>query len=941
MVLYSLHADFNRDGALTASRPEYNDRNQRPGAVMTPNLDADGVRIPDVVSCGSAPTLDSARTTKSMNDNDLLPVAVIAKRGTDPSQHKVELRISQSDAQKVKVYDHRRRLITGAVKNSSTIFTLNFTNRRADLFLEAITFNASPDSPGTSSPTVSQMTRTNLLPVIAKLASGFHREMVAQMTQTNLLPVIELHLWVFDRNDNKLLERDRGLFSISPLILLGDTNPAERLYMCDIRKSRPSISDNWPSFRDVQTAMPRQRRGRGIRFVPVPLSVSRRDSWLQDQFQVGYSQRAGALEKVIFHLPRLRSDTALATSDHSLACMVTDHFPSSNLGVFNDFWTRNISIKGVDRGRLNIPFVNTVELLMLFEKVYKLYFYLMRIVKEVDPRQYKQLRIRIGHDLVSIIKELNELSEEVINTLKDAIKLEEDPVRREKLNNTRKDIESRIIGLITALLKKIKFRKDEALEVKTQNLNLALDRNHIQDIYDNLLQLHSSHNLGGNIVVTPPMSTAPLGKIVIGNSRDNRGRCLMDPSLTNFLKMQQVQPVIEVDTSWLQVGHVDEIISFGIRNAEKKFPVILASPRKAIDILDEIFRLNTEDLSIHAMDRNLEPFKLGDFSMARGPHPVTAMLRGKHWLQLVPHKEFPIVMPPKIYQDMNWYYGNTWSTRPFYPVAWAKEHYYNARISVREVLYFGRKANSLVQGKMDTIKGVLLKALEEMPVLELPVLFDNNDPEFVQATAFTPDLVNFQIVNNYLFMPRPFGPRMSVDSTIKVLEKVLDKSFHHYLNEQFFKQKGLNRTWCWIIDSVNQLGYAEPSLIPHPIRERGPYFDNPVRVNLDWLAEQFADGFFPEIDMDAIKERIRTAGRNRGKFLANGDLRPGWQEIVIPENKVDVFEAYTHIILEGTGLKIKWVDSWYYHLRGGGIHCGTNVIRTPVTTQKSAWWNLR
>ena len=37
------------------------------------------------------------------------------------------------------------------------------------------------------------------------------------------------------------------------------------------------------------------------------------------------------------------------------------------------------------------------------------------------------------------------------------------------------------------------------------------------------------------------------------------------------------------------------------------------------------------------------------------------------------------------------------------------------------------------------------------------------------------------------------------------------------------------------------------------------------------------------------------------------------------------------------GLTPVWVDSWYYHLRFGEIHCGTNVLR-KLPRGSSSWW---
>ncbi|MCI0447130.1 protein-arginine deiminase domain-containing protein [bacterium] len=865
-----------------------------------PNLDADGITLPASVSCGSPPTLDITVNTKSANDNDLIPISVIANPGTNTAQHRVMLKLSDLDAQRVKIYNSSKHLLTGTASRSFVNFPITFAANRVDMFLEAVTFNESPKGPS-----------------IASMTS-------AQLLQGQFAFEVHLRLEVFDLTGS-LLESDQGLVSISPLILTGDTSVAERLYMCEIPGSPATLSDNTPSISDVQNVMSSVQ---AVPFIKVPVSVSRGDSWVQDQFQFGYSQGAGTTMKVVFHLPRLRSDTTLVMSGNSLTCVATDHLPSSNFGLFNDFWTRTIPVRDVSRGTQNVSFLNTVELMILFNKVYELHYYLMRIVMELEPARLSTLTT--ASDIVSIINDLNNLKNQAVAILDRAIGQSSDAIKINRFRNTKTDIQARV----PALLREIHFRNDGALVVQTQNLNLALEPDDAENIYKRLAQLHSSHNYGGNIEVSPPISTAPLGKIVIGNTVDESGRSEMDPDLVRFLSMQQVQPVVEVDTSWLQVGHVDEIVSFGTYpNAQNYFPLILASPQIAMKILEEIFVLNTNDLSIENPDRELygRPLTLGDSNMARGPHPVTALLRGKQWLQVFRPNGFPIVWPPKIYRDMNLFYGDIGlSTRRFYPIAWADDHFYNARISVREMIYFGYDTQTTAQEKIDTVKTVLSDEFEDMPVLELPVLFDAYNPAFEKTIAFIPDLVNFQIVNNHLIIPRPYGPRMSIVDTIEVLKKVLDRDYHSYLTRRYFERKGLNRTWHWAVNTINELSHVST----------GPY-NRPVTVDLDWLAEQFKDGFFPETDLNVIKRRIRSAPGNSNKFLSNGNLKTGWFKIEIPENKVDLFEAHTQIMLEGTGLIIDWVDSWYYHVRSGGIHCGTNVVRTPVTAPGKAWWNVR
>lgn len=43
-------------------------------------------------------------------------------------------------------------------------------------------------------------------------------------------------------------------------------------------------------------------------------------------------------------------------------------------------------------------------------------------------------------------------------------------------------------------------------------------------------------------------------------------------------------------------------------------------------------------------------------------------------------------------------------------------------------------------------------------------------------------------------------------------------------------------------------------------------------------------------------------------------------------NNQDIYEE--HISQSIAGEDIVFIDSWYYHIRNGEIHCGTNVLRT-------------
>ena len=72
-----------------------------------------------------------------------------------------------------------------------------------------------------------------------------------------------------------------------------------------------------------------------------------------------------------------------------------------------------------------------------------------------------------------------------------------------------------------------------------------------------------------------PPPTAPLGQIVMGSTRSQQ--------LHDFLVSQEVQPYVEINTSWLDVGHIDEVVGFTSAST-----VALADPADAYNLLNHL-----------------------------------------------------------------------------------------------------------------------------------------------------------------------------------------------------------------------------------------------------------------------------------------------------------------------------------------------------------------
>ncbi|NXV55798.1 PADI1 deiminase, partial [Molothrus ater] len=101
----------------------------------------------------------------------------------------------------------------------------------------------------------------------------------------------------------------------------------------------------------------------------------------------------------------------------------------------------------------------------------------------------------------------------------------------------------------------------------------------------------SSLDSFGNLEVSPPVTVQgkeyPLGRILIGSSFPRVGGRRMAKAVRDFLVAQKVQAPVELFSDWLNVGHVDEFLSFVPAPDRKGFRLLLASPSACYQLLKE------------------------------------------------------------------------------------------------------------------------------------------------------------------------------------------------------------------------------------------------------------------------------------------------------------------------------------------------------------------
>ncbi|NXT91051.1 PADI1 deiminase, partial [Anhinga rufa] len=227
----------------------------------------------------------------------------------------------------------------------------------------------------------------------------------------------------------------------------------------------------------------------------------------------------------------------------------------------------------------------------------------------------------------------------------------------------------------------------------------------------------SSLDSFGNLEVSPPVTVRgkeyPLGRILIGSSFPRFGGRRMAKAVKDFLVAQQVQAPVELFSDWLQVGHVDEFLSF-----------VPAPDRKVMSPGGGEER------------RVLHPLKNHPFLPPQGFRLLLASPSACY--QLLKEKQEEGFGEAAMFQGLE-----------VVPKPTINE------ILSNEAL---RKFNNYVQSCISWNRDILKRALglAEPDILDIPQLFQGDVA--AGAEAFFPDMVNMLVLGRHLGIPKPFGP---------------------------------------------------------------------------------------------------------------------------------------------------------------------------------------
>ncbi|MFM7185362.1 MAG: protein-arginine deiminase family protein [Planctomycetota bacterium] len=88
----------------------------------------------------------------------------------------------------------------------------------------------------------------------------------------------------------------------------------------------------------------------------------------------------------------------------------------------------------------------------------------------------------------------------------------------------------------------------------------------------------------GNLEVSPPTAAHPAGRVIHG--RNPLTGCTFHPDVVAFLTAQRTQPPVWIDTSWLLIKHVDEIVAF-LPGRDGQTVILVPDPEEGLRLAAE------------------------------------------------------------------------------------------------------------------------------------------------------------------------------------------------------------------------------------------------------------------------------------------------------------------------------------------------------------------
>ncbi|RKH02266.1 hypothetical protein D7X74_37315 [Corallococcus sp. CA047B] len=284
-------------------------------------------------------------------------------------------------------------------------------------------------------------------------------------------------------------------------------------------------------------------------------------------------------------------------------------------------------------------------------------------------------------------------------------------------------------------------------------------------------EAESDMNKLGNLEVTPPVMdhkgrNFPFGRIYYGDGAGARRR--LDPNVQAFLKAQRVQAPIVIDTGWLDVGHVDEILSF-VPAEDGGWKLCLPSPLLALTLLEGVLKAEPnavllEGRSVQGVEGEgfeepiqttvaaffkdgmggggaRRPTGMPNMMMPPRREPMPVQRRPHPGLGSLSSVRRPGAMPSSVsFEGMGGGFPRGISEVP----------------TLASVIAFNKRADEQLQKLVDQLKRDI--GLRDEQILRIPVLYRQG--KMKGLATLTANMVNMLVLERHCIMAKPFGPML-------------------------------------------------------------------------------------------------------------------------------------------------------------------------------------
>ncbi|MEZ5427396.1 MAG: protein-arginine deiminase family protein [Pyrinomonadaceae bacterium] len=267
----------------------------------------------------------------------------------------------------------------------------------------------------------------------------------------------------------------------------------------------------------------------------------------------------------------------------------------------------------------------------------------------------------------------------------------------------------------------------------------------------------------GNLEVTPPVKKHPFGRIYYSKMLEGKE---FDPKVVNFLCAQKIQKPFIIDASWLEVAHVDEVVTFlPVKSQNDKLVALLPSPRLAFQLLCEVAaampdarlligRSLRDKNEITHLEKNVWEFLMAGYHKGSGARLLHVNIFGGEFegnqnLKNLAGQSNGLSIP----QNFQGFMKQIESHKIDQKAVTTRRNALKW-ITSQQVPEAGCYQKFL-QNAGECLRNELGKEVE---IIEIPVIFYPSEKPGSRAAPLTENMVNMLVLGNRCLFPKPGGP---------------------------------------------------------------------------------------------------------------------------------------------------------------------------------------